>query len=98
MSRRKPDDPSQMLLFGQMVRVDSDTFKLVVSKPAKWVTVAEAARIMGVSETTVRDLMNNTTCLLWDQPSRRRRRVDLQSIHDHLAATRDPEFWALKKT
>lgn len=64
----------------------------------EWISVEQAARILGLHVTTVRRLRDRLgpdgrPVLLFRQPSPAHVQIHLGSLLAHLASSEDPEFW-----
>lgn len=68
------------------------TFVVSPGKPISRLSVRQAAARAGVSIGTIYRLIGEGL-LKADRPSRGRILVDAESLEQHLAGTRDPEFW-----
>ena len=86
--------PGQLTLFGftEFVPVGDNTFKAVQRAPVPMVSITQAARIAGKTRDNIYRLFRRNF-ITGDQSSPGKIQINLESLHAHLEASREPDFW-----
>lgn len=91
----KPSDSPDQVTFSfipQMVPQGDGTFVVKPGRPTQKLTVRQAAQVANCSVATIYRLLD-AGLIQGDRPSPRKVAIYASSLEEHLAKTRDPEFW-----
>jgi hypothetical protein len=90
-------DPRQILMFGEMLSNGLGGFTVIAKKPMVEVDSNAAAKMLGVSKTTLHSLVDDKEAARvlkwrWATEKRGKRLWDVESLQAYRKATENPEF------
>ena len=93
-SSTPPPDTAQLMLFAapEVVRLPDGTFNVRPSKPVVKCSVRQAARITGTKRCNIYKLIE-AGMIEFERPSPRKLLVFLESLTEHLAASKQADYW-----
>lgn len=97
MSKKAPNDPSQILLFADLVPNACGGFAVVPRKPSQEISSREAARMLNVARSTLSDIINTEKGQKhlrwrWTTAKKGKRVFELASVLEYREASGDSEF------
>ena len=87
-------DAGQLTLFGitEYVSTGDGAYRAVVRPPVRMASITVAARTAGKSRANIYRLFR-TGFITGDQSSPGKIQINMESLHAHLEASREPDFW-----
>jgi hypothetical protein len=97
MKRAGSNDPRQVLMFGEVMSNGLGGFTVIPKKPVAEVDSNAAAKMLGVSKTTLHSLVDDREAAgilrwRWISEKRGKRLWDVESLRAYREATSNPEF------